>query len=61
MTLHQGVEQLPQRGERLVLGERRACESADVFAGQAGSDLAEYSTIARLHQGSHRPGLHAVF
>jgi hypothetical protein len=40
MTLHQGVEQLPQHGERLVLGGHRACEPANVFAGQAGSDLA---------------------
>lgn len=41
MTLEQGVEQMPQRGDRLVLGRRRAGELTDVFAGEARCNLSQ--------------------
>ena len=41
MTLDQGVEEVPQRGERLVPGGRRARELTDVLAGEARRDLAQ--------------------
>ena len=39
MTLHQGIGEMPERGERLIPGGRRARELGDVFAGVAGHDL----------------------
>ena len=41
VTLYQGVEEMPQRGKRLVLGGRRAGELADVFTGKTWRDLAQ--------------------
>jgi hypothetical protein len=41
VTLHQGVEEMPQRSQRLVPGRCRAGEPTDVFAGQARRDLAQ--------------------
>jgi len=40
VALHQGVEEMPLRGERLVPGRRGAWEPAEVFAGQTRCDLA---------------------
>ena len=41
MALHQGVEEMPQPGQRLVPGGRRAAELTDVFAGQTARNLPE--------------------
>ena len=41
MALHQRVEKMPERRERLVFGGRGPFELAEIFAGQARRDVAE--------------------
>ena len=45
MSLHQGIEEMPERGEGLVPGRSRARQLGEVFACEPGCDLAQIKSV----------------
>jgi hypothetical protein len=59
VTLDQGVEEMPQGGECLVLSRRRAGEPINVFTGETRRDLAQLKT-ALVAPGQEAAGNSAI-